>query len=68
VKSVLETESVQLQRAERDEEWIEEEKKERQFQTTQTWTIRVPADKAQTVVDIALAAGVNVLEALDWNF
>jgi uncharacterized protein YggE len=27
----------------------------------------VRADKAQTVVDIALRAGANVLEALDWN-
>jgi len=66
-KSALETESVQLQRAERDEKWTVEEKKERQFQTTQTWTIHVRAEKAQTIVDIALAAGANVLEALDWN-
>jgi uncharacterized protein len=27
----------------------------------------VSADKAQTVVDIALGAGANALEALDWN-
>jgi uncharacterized protein len=65
-KSALETERVQLARAERDE-WTDEEKKERQFQATQTWTIHVSADKAQTVVDIALGAGANVLEGLDWN-
>jgi len=66
-KSALETESVRLERAERDEKWTNEEKKERQFQATQTWTIHASADKAQTVVDIALRAGANTLEALDWN-
>jgi uncharacterized protein YggE len=66
-KSALETENVKLERAERDEKWTDAEKKERQFQATQTWTIRVTADKAQTVVDIALGAGANSLEALDWN-
>ena len=66
-KSAIETESVHLERAERDEKWTDEEKKERQFQATQTWTIHVAADKAQIVVDIALEAGANVLEGLDWN-
>ena len=66
-KSALETESVRLERTERDEKWTNEEKKERQFQATQTWTIHVSSDKAQAVVDIALGAGANVLEALDWN-
>jgi uncharacterized protein YggE len=66
-KSALETESVRLERAERDEKWTDEEKKERQFQASQTWTIHVNADKAQTVVDIALGAGANAFEALDWN-
>lgn len=66
-KSALETESVKLDRAERDEKWTAEEKNTRQFQASQSWTITVPADRAQAVVDIALHAGANVLEALDWN-
>jgi uncharacterized protein len=66
-KSALETESVKLDRAERDEKWTAEEKKARQFQASQSWTIKVTADRAQAVVDIALHAGANVLEALDWN-
>jgi uncharacterized protein YggE len=66
-KSALETESLRLERAERDEKWTAEEKKERQFQATQTWTIHVTADRAQAVVDMALRAGANELEALDWN-
>jgi uncharacterized protein YggE len=66
-KSAIETESVRLERVERDEKWTDQEKKERQFQATQTWTIHVSADKAQTVVDTALRAGANLLESLDWN-
>ena len=66
-KSALETESVKLERAERDEKWTAEEKKARQFQASQSWTIHVTADRAQAVVDVALRAGANVLEALDWN-
>ncbi|HZU43375.1 MAG TPA: SIMPL domain-containing protein [Terriglobales bacterium] len=66
-KSAVETESLRLERAERDEKWTIEEKKERQFQATQTWTIHVTAERAQAVVDTALRAGANVLEAVDWN-
>jgi uncharacterized protein YggE len=66
-KSALETESLRLERAEREERWTAEEKKERQFQAIQTWTIHVSADQAQGVVDLALRAGANVLEALEWN-
>jgi uncharacterized protein YggE len=37
------------------------------FAASQSWTITVTADRAQTVVDVALRAGANVLGALDWN-
>lgn len=66
-KSALETEALRLQRAEPNEKWTAEEKKERQFQGNQSWTIHVSAARAPAVVDIALRAGANVLEALDWN-
>jgi uncharacterized protein len=66
-KSALETESLRLQRAELDEKWTAEEKKEMQFQASQSWTIHVSAVRAQAVVDMGLRAGANVLEALDWN-
>jgi uncharacterized protein len=66
-KSAIETESVRLERVERDEKWTDQEKKERQFQATQTWTIHVTADKAQAVVDTTLRAGANLLESLDWD-
>lgn len=66
-KSALETESIRLQRVEPDEKWTAEAKKERQFQASQSWTIHVSAAQAQAVVDLALRAGANVLEGLDWN-
>jgi uncharacterized protein len=66
-KSALETESLRLQRAERAENWTAEEKKERQFQASQSWIVHVSAVQAQAVVDMALRAGANILEALDWN-
>ncbi len=66
-KSALETESIRLQRVEPEEKWTAEQKKERQFQASQSWIIHAPAARAQTVVDMALRAGANALEALDWN-
>jgi uncharacterized protein YggE len=66
-KSALETESIRLQRIEPDEKWTAEEKKERHFQASQSWIIHVSAARAQAVVDMAIRAGANVLEALDWN-
>lgn len=66
-KSALETESLRLQRVEPDERWTSEEKKDRQFQARQSWIIHVSAARAQAVVDMAIRAGANLLEALDWN-
>ena len=66
-KSALETESVKLDQPEPNEKWTVEERKARQYQASQTWTITVSADRAQGIVDVALHAGANVLEALDWN-
>jgi uncharacterized protein YggE len=66
-KSALETESIRLQRVEPDGKWTAEEKEERQFQASQSWIIHVSAARAQAVVDMALRAGANVLEGLDWN-
>jgi len=66
-KPAIETETVKLERTEPDEKWTAEEKKAKQFAASQSWTITVTADRAQTVVDVALRAGANVLGALDWN-
>ena len=65
--SALETESVQLERADPRDNWTTDEKKQRQFSATQTWTIHTTADQAQRLVDLALGAGANVLQSIDWN-
>ena len=66
-KAALQTESLRLERPEPGEKWTAEERKDRQFQATQTWTIHTLADRAQAVVDMALRAGANTLDALEWN-
>src|SRR5215472_13027121 len=66
-KSAIETERLRLQRPVGDEGWTAEERKQRQFEALQTWTIRVSADQAQGVVDVALGAGANFLDDLDWD-
>lgn len=66
-KSALETESVKLDQPEPNEKWTAEERKAKQYQASQSWIVTVTADRAQAVVDIALHAGANVLEGLDWN-
>jgi uncharacterized protein len=66
-KSAIETERLRLQRPAGEEAWTAEEKKQRQFEALQTWTIHVTADRAQNVVDLALRAGANFLDDLDWD-
>lgn len=66
-KSALQTENVRLDLAEPNEKWTAEERKAKQYQASQSWTVTVMADRAQAVVDVALHAGANMLEALDWN-
>jgi len=66
-KSAIETESVKLERVEPNEKWTAEERKAKQYQASQSWTITVAASRGQAVVDVALHAGANVLEGLDWN-
>lgn len=41
--------------------------KARQFQSPETWQIRVPASAAQKIVDVAVAAGANGIEGVRWD-
>lgn len=41
--------------------------KERQFESHETWEIRLPASAAQKVVDAAVAAGANGIESVSWD-
>ncbi len=43
------------------------EKAQRQFQVTQSWTVRVPADNAAKTLDLAVKAGANQSGQIDWS-
>lgn len=66
-KSAIQTEYLRLEQPEAHENWTTEERKQRQFFAAQTWTIYIAAANAQAVVDLALAAGANTLQNVDWN-
>jgi uncharacterized protein len=66
-KTNIETEKLQLRPAETDEKWTAEMKKERQFTAEQAWHVTVSASEAQSVVDLAVKAGANEVEDVEWN-
>jgi uncharacterized protein YggE len=39
----------------------------RKFKAHQSWKIRVPAGDAQKLIDIAIRAGANGIESVEWN-
>jgi uncharacterized protein len=43
------------------------EKAQRQFQVTQSWSVRVPADDAAKTLDLAVKAGANQSGQIDWS-
>lgn len=66
-KEGSETDKLQLGRTEADEKWTPEMKRERQFHAQQSWHVTVPASQAQTVVDLAVKAGANEVDDVEWN-
>jgi uncharacterized protein YggE len=66
-KANIETNKLQLTRAQVDEKWTADMRKERQFEAGQSWHVTVSASEAQTVVDLAVKAGANEVEDVDWN-
>ena len=44
------------------------EKAQRQFQVTQSWTVRTNANDAAKVLDLAVKAGANQSGQIDWSF
>jgi uncharacterized protein YggE len=66
-KANIETERLQLARKEIDEKWTADMKKERQFVAEQSWHVTVSASEAQAVVDLAVKAGANEVDDVDWN-
>jgi uncharacterized protein len=63
----IETDKLQLARTEIDEKWTTDMKKERQFIAGQSWHVTVSASEAQTVVDLAVKAGANEVDDVEWN-
>jgi len=63
----IETQSLRLSRVQQDDSWTAEIKKERVFETQQSWHVSVSVAQAQTVVDLAVKAGANEVEDVEWN-
>lgn len=49
------------------EKLSEAERAKRQFQVTQSWTVRVPAADAAKTLDLAVKAGANQSGQIDWS-
>jgi hypothetical protein len=63
----VETQKLRFSRVEQDESWTAEIKKERVFEAQQSWHVTVSAAQAQAVVDLAVKAGANEVEDVEWN-
>jgi len=66
-KTNIETDKLRLARTEIDEKWTADMKKERQFTAEQSWHVTVSSSDAQTILDLAVKAGANEVEDVDWN-
>jgi uncharacterized protein YggE len=66
-KANIETEKLHLTRAQIDEAWTKDAKEKRQFTAEQSWHVTVSASEAQAVVDLAVKAGANEVDDVDWN-
>jgi uncharacterized protein len=63
----LETESLEVSEVDSIEpSWSAQEKKDRKFRASQGWAIRVTAQDAQRIVDIAVAAGADKINNVEW--
>lgn len=65
-KSNVETETLSFGRKNEDEE-DRKTNREPRFEARQLWKIRLPAAQAQSVIDIAMRAGANEIEDVDWQ-
>lgn len=66
-KANIETQGLALDRVEPEEKLPPELRKQRQFKAGQSWHIHVPVAQAQAVVDLAVRAGANEVEDVEWN-
>jgi len=64
----IETEKLRLGRTQIiDEKWTEQMKKERAFEAQQSWHVNVSVAQAQAVVDMAVRAGANEVDDVEWD-
>lgn len=67
-KEKIQTESITLSAVQYAyNTWTLKQMRERQFEATQVWHIRLPAETAQRYVDVAVRAGANRLKKIDWQ-
>jgi len=67
-KEDIETQTLQLGRTEEQIKQADtKQETEPQFQAQQLWRIRVPVGEVQKVVDLAVAAGANDIQDVDWG-
>jgi len=66
-KENIETQGIHLERISEGRDLPPEIRKERQFEASQSWTVRVGVRDAQKTVDIAVAAGANSVEDVSWT-
>jgi uncharacterized protein YggE len=64
-KNAIETESLSLVRDE--DRFGSKPQQPSSFTATQQWQIQAKASEAQKIVDIAVAAGANQIESVDWS-
>jgi uncharacterized protein YggE len=64
----IETENLRLGRTQVvDGKWTEEMRNERAFEARQSWHVSVSVAQAQTAVDLAVKAGANEVDDVDWD-
>lgn len=63
----IETEKLSLGRAQADQNWTEQMKKERVYEAQQSWHVSVLTSQAQAVVDLGVKAGANEVDDVEWN-
>lgn len=67
-KEDIETAAVQMDRVDPNgKQWTADERKERQYEVVQEWSLRVAAADGQKVADLAVAAGANELQEITWS-
>lgn len=63
----IETEKLRLDRAQPNESWTAEMKKDRVFEAQQSWHVTVLVSQAQAIVDLVVKAGANEVDDVEWS-